>query len=135
MNKPVLPLLTIVFVILSGCQSTADQTRESMRSQGYSNSYADGFADGCESGKQAGGSYFDQFKKDVNRFNSENEYAQGWSDAFRQCESQQEAELRQQRMAIEWQNMEQHRQDSIEHEALEGIKNVDTESLKSLEKK
>ncbi|QDP02381.1 hypothetical protein [Thalassotalea sp. PS06] len=123
-----------VLLLSAGCQSTADQTREKMRSKGYSNSYADGFADGCESGKQAGGSYFDEFQKDINRFNAEQEYAQGWSDAFRQCELKEEAELRQQRMAIEWQNMEDSHKDNIEHEALKGLENVDTSELKSLEK-
>lgn len=49
---------------LSGCVTQ----KESMIKQGYPLPYADGFDDGCHSGKKAGGSMFDQFKKDVPRF-------------------------------------------------------------------
>jgi len=71
----------------TGCVSQ----KESMIQQGYPVAYADGFEDGCHSGKKAGGSMFDQFKKDVNRFEKHDKYTQGWSDGFRQCESEQEA--------------------------------------------
>ena len=74
-----------------------------MIKQGYPLSYADGFDDGCHSGNQAGGSLFDEFKKDVRRFDNDKDYAQGWSDGFRQCETKQEAIQRQTRMAMEHQ--------------------------------
>ena len=41
----------------------------------------------------------------MNRFNSDTNYAQGWSDAFRQCESEQEAAQRQARIVIEQQKL------------------------------
>ena len=82
---------------LSGCMSQ----KEMMLEQGYPAAYADGFDDGCHSGQKAGGSLFDQFKKDVRRFQSDSNYAQGWSDAFRQCESEAEANARYSRMAVE----------------------------------
>ena len=127
-------LLVIIscLVLLSGCATQ----KEIMLKQGYPLAYADGFDDGCHSGKKAGGSYFDQFKKDVNRFESENKYAQGWSDGFRQCESEQEAIQRQIRMSIEQQELTEQRKNNqllkqrhLEHEVLKG---VDTESLKNL---
>ena len=62
-------------------------------------SYRAGFDDGCHSGRQAAGSLFDEFRKDQARFNSDSDYAQGWSDAFRQCESQEEAVERRVRSA------------------------------------
>ena len=112
-------------LILSSCVTTSD----TMKKEGYPAAYADGFEDGCHSGKKAGGSYFDQFKKDINRFNTDKEYAQGWSDSYRQCETEQEALDRQSRMSIEWQKMNNDRKSNIEHEALKGI---DTSGLKKL---
>ena len=66
-------------VLLAGCATQ----KEIMLKQGYPLSYAEGFDDGCHSGHKAGGSLFDQFKKDINRFESDLKYAQGWSDGFR----------------------------------------------------
>ena len=118
------------FVLVGGCASQ----RDTLLNEGYPLAYAEGFDDGCHSGNKAGGSLFDQFKKDVERFETEKEYAQGWSDGFRQCESQQEAAQRQARMAIEQQQLaEQRKQDKLderyhlERQALEG---VDTSDLK-----
>jgi uncharacterized protein YceK len=125
-------LVISCLVLLSGCVTQ----KEIMLKQGYPVAYADGFDDGCHSGKKAGGSYFDQFKKDVNRFESDNKYAQGWSDGFRQCESEQEAIQRQIRMSIEQQELTEQRKNNqllkqrhLEHEVLKG---VDTDSLKNL---
>ena len=120
------------FLLLSGCVSQ----KEAMLKEGYPLSYAEGFDDGCHSGNQAAGSVFDQFKKDVRRFESDNQYAQGWSDGFRQCESQQEAIQRQTRMAIEQQKLsEQKRQNDLKeqyHLEKEVLKGVDTSNFKYL---
>ena len=118
-------LLLSTLSVLSACMSTSEQ----MKADGYPAAYADGFEDGCHSGNKAGGSYFDQFKKDVKRFNSDKEYAQGWSDSFRQCETQQEAAQRQARINIEWQKMDNDRKDKLDHVALDAIKNIDTSGL------
>ena len=114
-------------VAISGCTSQ----KESMIKQGYPLSYADGFDDGCHSGNKAGGSMFDQFKKDVRRFEVDSQYAQGWSDGYRQCETEQEALQRQVRIGIEQQKlMEQKKHnDKIEYDYLKGI---DTSGLKNL---
>ena len=119
-------------LLLSGCATQ----KEIMINEGYPMSYAEGFDDGCHSGNQAGGSLFDQFKKDIRRFESDNQYAQGWSDGFRQCESQQEAIQRQTRMAIEQQKLTEQRKQNdlqqqyhLEKQALEG---VDTTNFKYL---
>ncbi|KPZ72060.1 MULTISPECIES: hypothetical protein [unclassified Shewanella] len=135
MNKNVISFISIVcVVILTGCQST----RDTMIEQGYPLAYADGFQDGCDSGNKAGGSLFDEFKKDVNRFNQEQDYAQGWTDGFRQCETEQESIQRQVRMSIEQQKLQQQTKSNelAEQHALERevMKGVDTSSLKSLEK-
>ena len=56
--------------------------------QGRPPAYADGFKDGCQSG-EASQSVFGSPKKDVSRFGSDPQYAQGWSDGFRKCEEEQ----------------------------------------------
>lgn len=96
-------IITLVcsVVAISGCVSQ----KESMIKQGYPLAYADGFDDGCHSGNKAGGSMFEEFKKDVKRFENDSQYAQGWSDGFRQCESEQEALQREIRMSIEHQRL------------------------------
>jgi uncharacterized protein YceK len=119
-------ILTFSIFSLSGCATQS----ETMKSQGYPAAYAEGFEDGCHSGKKAGGSYFDQFKKDVRRFNSDSDYAQGWSDAFRQCETEQEALDRQIRMSMEYQRMDNERKDRMAHDALKGIDTTGLENLK-----
>lgn len=122
----------LLLMIFSGCVS---QT-ETMVKQGYPLAYAEGFEDGCHSGKKAAGNMFDQFKKDINRFNTDTQYAQGWSDGFRQCESEEEAYQRQYRMAIEQQKLiEQQKQNERQEEyhlTNEALKNVDTKTLKNL---
>ena len=132
-SKIILLIIPLSLLIITACQST----RDSMVEQGYPLAYADGFQDGCDSGNKAGGSLFDQFKKDVTRFNTETDYAQGWSDGFRQCETEQESIQRQVRMSIEQQNLQQQKKTNelAEQHALERevMKGVDTSGLKSLE--
>ncbi len=127
-----LALTLSLFLILSGCVSQ----RDTMVQQGYPLSYADGFEDGCHSGKKAGGSMFDQFKKDVRRFQADPQYAQGWSDGFRQCETEQEALERQTRMSIEQQRLtEERKHDKWEekrHLEREALKGIDTRGLENL---
>ncbi|MFC4699549.1 hypothetical protein ACFO4O_05185 [Glaciecola siphonariae] len=129
-------LLFIAFAIAltSACVSTKDD----LISKGYPVAYAEGFDDGCHSGNKAGGSMFDEFRKDINRFNADMQYAQGWSDAFRQCESEQEALQRQTRMAIEQQRLNEQRKENdreekyrLEREVLRG---VDTSGLENFGK-
>jgi hypothetical protein len=98
--------------------------------------YADGFDDGCYSGKKAGGSLFGQFHKDRGRFVRDTLYSQGWSDGFRQCETQLESIQRETRMAMEQQRLLQQKQHyagqeqrHLEREVMFG---VDSESLQSL---
>jgi hypothetical protein len=119
-------------MVAGGCASQKD----SMVKEGYPLTYAEGFDDGCHSGNKAGGSLFDEFKKDVNRFDRDKQYAQGWSDGFRQCESEQEAVQRQTRMALEQQKLnEQRKQDQLNEQyrlEREALKGVDTSNFKYL---
>lgn len=103
MNKSIKTITMILSVglLFSACTSQKDI----MLKQGYNLSYANGFDDGCHSGNAAGGSMFDTFKKDTNKFGKDNQYSQGWSDGFRQCEYKQEAIQRQVRIGIEQQKL------------------------------
>ena len=134
MNTLRILIVALCPILIVGC---ADQ-KETMLQQGYPLAYVEGFDDGCHSGNKAGGSLFDQFTKDVNRFESEKQYAQGWSDGFRQCETEQEALQREIRMSIERQQLSEARKNNELQEQyhLENqiFKDVDTESLKALEK-
>ena len=122
----------LFFLLISGCASQ----KEIMLKEGYPLSYAEGFDDGCHSGNQAAGSLFDQFKKDVDKFETDSKYAQAWSDGFRQCESQQEAIQRQTRISIEQQKLlEQKKQTNLQkqyHLENEVLKGVDTSNFKYL---
>lgn len=119
-------------VALTGCVSQ----KESMIKQGYPLSYADGFDDGCHSGNKAGGSMFEQFRKDVRRFEKDSQYAQGWSDGFRQCETEQEALQRQIRMGMEQQRLmeakKRNKWEEQRHLEREVMRGVDTRGLENL---
>ena len=119
-------------LMLTGCVSE----KTTMIKQGYPLAYADGFDDGCHSGKKAGGSLFDQFRKDVPRFDADHQYAQGWSDGFRQCETEQESLQRQMRMSIEKQKLDEQRKHNARadqrHLEREVLKGLDTSGLKNL---
>jgi len=132
--KPVLSMLVLgSLVTISGCASEADLLRE----QGQPITYVDGFDDGCHSGKKAGGSMFDQFRKDVRRFEIDREYASGWSDGFRQCETEEESIQRQTRMGMQYQQYnEQLRHDKamesqyFNQDLFDGIDTSGLENLK-----
>jgi hypothetical protein len=90
MKRAVLGVMTGVSVfglLAAGCASRADVAPKPENPD----SYADGFEDGCFSGNKAGQELFGQFMKDLARFDTEKNYALGWSDGFRQCETEQEA--------------------------------------------
>jgi len=101
----ILFVITISMILFAGCATQ----KEIMLQQGHSLAYAEGFEDGCHSGNKAEGSLFDQFKKDENRFAKHKKYTQGWSDGFRQCESEQEALDRQIRMSMEQERLDEAR--------------------------
>ena len=124
----------LCLITLVGC---ADQ-KQTMIDKGYPLAYVEGFDDGCHSGRKAGGNMFEEFKKDVDRFDSDKQYAQGWSDAFRQCETEQESLDRTIRMSIEQQQLNEARKNNElqkqYHLENQLFKDVDTSSLKALEK-
>jgi len=126
-------------MMFNGCASTA----ENMQAQGYGPNYSQGYGDGCTSGKKAGGSMFDQFKKDVNRFDSNRKYAEGWNDGFKTCKSEFKASMR----SIEANNRDRAIRDSYKKEnsynkvardaardSMNGMSNADREAIRNLGK-
>ncbi len=123
----------LVGVLLAGLAfSGCTNQKDLMVKQGYPLAYATGFEDGCHSGNKAGGSMFDQFKKDVNAFKTSKDYAQGWSDAFRQCETEQEALQRQVRISMEQQKLSETKRHDKAIEQNHMLDNVDTSGLNNL---
>jgi len=74
----------------SGCASTA----ETMQQKGYGPSYSKGYGDGCESGKKAGGGMFNDFRKNVDRYDRDYKYREGWEDGYRECKGEEKALMR-----------------------------------------
>lgn len=78
-------MLTACIALLPGCASTAGAPDGQRRTSAY----ADGYNDGCVSGRATQGSLTDREKRDANRFASDEQYAKGWSDAFKKCADEQ----------------------------------------------
>ncbi|MFJ7312178.1 hypothetical protein ACIQVE_05315 [Pseudomonas sp. NPDC098747] len=72
-----------ILLSLGGCQTT----HEDLIAKGYPPAFADGFDDGCVSGRQAAGSISGEFRKNVPRYLKDKQYAEGWTDGFRQCQA------------------------------------------------
>ena len=91
-----------VLVLLAGCQSTHEQ----LLAQGYPPAFADGFDEGCSSGRQAAGVISGEFRKNVPRYLKDANYAEGWSDGFRQCQAMVDNQDRQQYRDRHWDERE-----------------------------
>ncbi|WP_044872203.1 hypothetical protein [Pseudomonas sp. LFM046] len=83
-------LFSLCATLLAGCETTHDH----LIAQGYPPAFADGFAHGCSSGRQAAGAISGEFRKDVPRYLKDANYAEGWSDGFRQCQAQVQSDER-----------------------------------------
>ena len=78
-------LMLMAITLLPSCASTTGPTGAQPRTPAY----ADGYSDGCVSGQAAQGSVSDRERKNANRFASDEQYAKGWSDAYRKCADEQ----------------------------------------------
>lgn len=77
--------LVVAITQLASCATQSGAAGAQDRSPAYS----EGFADGCVSGRASQGSATDSERKNVSRFDSDKQYAQGWSDAFGKCAQEQ----------------------------------------------
>ncbi len=86
-------VVLITLLALAACTSQ----REGLIQQGATPAYADGYVDGCDSGKQAGGAGRAEAKKDANRYTSDSDYAKGWDEALKKCQTDMDAMTREAR--------------------------------------
>ncbi|KPG92747.1 MULTISPECIES: hypothetical protein [unclassified Pseudomonas] len=91
-----------VVLLLGGCQTT----HEDLIAKGYPPAFADGFDDGCVSGRQAAGSISGEFRKNVPRYLKDKQYADGWTDGFRQCQAMLENKGREEYRNEHWDERE-----------------------------
>jgi len=97
-------MLLILVLFLSGCyahyqgryqgyqgppplQATSMAQVDAMVGVQQPAAYKVGFMEGCDSGRLSAGDNSFLFKKDTNRFNTDDVYKQGWSDGFNRCVS------------------------------------------------
>lgn len=74
-------LISVFLLGLSGC-GTID-IPEGVKAQPIA--YQDGFKDGCKTGEYAVRIANRIFVKNINRFNSDKLYAEGWNDGYQTC--------------------------------------------------
>jgi hypothetical protein len=74
----------IATLVLAACGSVKD----AMLERGLPPAYAEGYDDGCSSGKEAAGGLFAETRKDSDRYGTDDQYTQGWSDGFEKCRSE-----------------------------------------------
>lgn len=85
--------------------------------EGASPAYAQGFDDGCSSGKKSAGDLFSQFHKNVQAFQHNQDYRQGWNDGHEECRNEWLSMNRQQQLSIEEQRA------ADEHSLIKSMKN------------
>lgn len=56
--------------------------------------YKQGFAQGCEAGEGAAGAWYKQYKKDLERFKTDELYKTGWNDGYDYCKARYQQLLR-----------------------------------------
>ena len=72
---------------LSGCN-----TPNPLMGPGQTPTYADGFNDGCSSGNASQNVTY-PYRKNIQKFDSEQQYAEGWTAGYKKCEDAQIAQL------------------------------------------
>ena len=132
MRKSILVLSFALYASLglTGCTSE----KQAMLEKGYPPAYADGYDDGCNSGKKAGGDMFSQFAKNINRYDNDKTYQEGWDDGFKQCKSEQLALQKSIDQSIEQQKLYEQQRHDKEIEEKHMLDGVDTSGLEKLHK-
>ena len=118
-------------LLVVGCQ-TSDAT---LREQGRSDAYVVGFHDGRHSGMQEEGNFLEHFVRDQTRFESDPEYHEGWlageAEGIR-IQDESNAAVGVYPSYKIGQDMD--RATDYERIGKDAVKDVDTSSLKALEK-
>jgi len=87
--------MIMITMLSMGCAShMLEQERNKLMQQAQPQEYIEGYVDGSSSGYQAAGNPYFKFRKDVDRFLTDDLYSQGWTDGFRISHSKYKAILR-----------------------------------------
>ena len=89
MNRFVLVAVSLSTLLgsLAGCASYSNPL-----GPGHTPDYAAGFNDGCSSGNAAQNLSY-HYRKNIKRFETEKQYAEGWAAGYKKCEDAQIAQL------------------------------------------
>ena len=123
------PVAVCALLFFTGC-ATSDS---SLREQGKSEAYIQGFHDGRHSGMKEAGNYLEHIVKDLDRFETDPEYRNGWlAGEAEGIRMQQQANA----ASNSYQAGEIAKESQPDAKAIgkEAMKDVDTSALKSLEK-
>jgi hypothetical protein len=88
-----------VLILLNSCVTEGQR----LMNEGASPAYGQGFDDGCNSGKKSAGDMFAQFHKNVQQYQHNQDYRQGWDDGHAECRNERISMNRQQQLSIEQQ--------------------------------
>ncbi len=108
----------ILSAFLMGCSSAPDQASTGVDMVNDDAAYTAGFKDGCYSGEAADLGENSKFILNAEQYATDAEYAAGWADAFRLCESRENFEIRQSRASYQWLKMDMALQQTFDHAAV-----------------
>jgi hypothetical protein len=74
--------------LLACATQQLDWYADQLAHQGRPPEYIDGYVDGCDSGYHAAGAPYYRFNKDLERFESDQLYNDGWKDGFNHCKKE-----------------------------------------------
>lgn len=85
-------IVLFLYLNLFACATQQlDWYAEQLAHQGRPAEYIDGYVEGCDSGYHAADVPYHRFTKDLERFQSDQLYRDGWNDGFNNCKKEQES--------------------------------------------
>ncbi len=121
----------LLALLVAGCETTDTALREGGRSEAY----ITGFHDGRHSGMKEAGNYLEHMVKDVERFETDSEYREGWLAGEQEgmrIQNQANAAVGAAAGYQITRDAEKSADKEIEKAGKEATRNVDTEALKGL---
>mgnify|MGYP001552989398 FL=1 len=131
MSRMIIALVVMSLGVLAGCGTTDT----AMREQGRSESYVLGFHDGRHSGMKEEGNLFEQFIRDEAGFENDPDYRAGWLDGEKEGQKlQYEANIASATYSGYQAGKAYERSNDVNRISEDALKDIDTSSLKNLEK-
>lgn len=82
----VFTLIIAASAVLAGCTGTIARGKAlALQEQGYPPGFVAGYEDGCQAGFMQAGNGWATFKQDVNLYNTDAQYQQGWNNGRTTC--------------------------------------------------